>query len=305
VIYPNRLLAGIFCLQLLALAVVSYFDATESAAEHSELFLSFAVDSVDKVAISGADGEVALRKVADGWMVGDELPADGAKIAEVLEKLGSLRLTWPVATSPGTQDRFEVAADNHQRFVQLYQGDSAVAEVYLGSSPGYRRVHARQAESNDIYSLDFATFEVPTAANDWLDKALLGAAGPITEISRSDLWTLVKTDAEWVLNDPVADVSVAADQSAANALAERLANLRVLAVADPDAGAEPEESARIQITDSAGAYELQFLHDSAADEYVVTSDRTAGRYTVASYIAEQIIVDAEALAVDASEAPDS
>ena len=50
-----------------------------------------------------------------------------------------------------------------------------------------------------------------------------------------------------------------------------------------------------------GLHVLAFRHDEAEDEYVVTSDRYSGPFTVASYIAEQILVEATELLPAVSE----
>jgi hypothetical protein len=214
-----------------------------------------------------------------------------------LEKLLALRLGWPVATSVDTQERFEVAADRYQRNIELYQGEAKVGTAYFGSSPGYRRVHARSAESNDIYSLDFSTFELPTTVDDWLDKALLGATGAITEITRGGRWTLSKTAEGWMLVD-LPGAALTADQDAVGQLVERLRGFRVMALADSEATADWESADKLTLADGDGVHELQLWHDAETDEYVVDSSRATSRYTAASYGIEQILVEAVDLAVE-------
>ena len=294
-IYRSGLLAVLVCVQLLVVAGVFYLDAADSASDAGELFLDFSADSVDRIVVSESESQVTLHKRAEGWVVGDDLPADGEKIAEVLEKLAELRGGWPVATSPSTQDRFEVASENHQRHLELYQGEALAAEFYLGSSPGYRRVHARAEGSDDIFSVDFSTFEAPTGADDWLDKTVLGATGDITRISRDGMWALTKSADGWVFDASGAEAGAAADQDAATGVAERLRNLRVMGVAD--SAAQGQVPAVITVSDEEGDQVLSFWHDGEEDEYVVGSNRADSRFTVASYIAEQILIAAEDLVV--------
>ena len=61
--------------------------------------------------------------------------------------------------------------DSYQRRVQVLTGDETLADVYLGTSPGYRRVHARRADADDVYSIEFSNFEAGTDVSSWLKKS--------------------------------------------------------------------------------------------------------------------------------------
>jgi hypothetical protein len=75
----------------------------------------------------------------------------------------------------------------------------------------------------------------------------------------------------------------------------RVESLRLLGVYQGQQSAlgEPREL-EIQTGDETEIWTLR--HAPEADEYVLTSSRTPGQFTIASYIAEQILVDAAALA---------
>ena len=79
-IYRSGLLAVLLCVQLLVVAGVLYLDAADSASDAGELFLDFSADGVDKIVVSESESQVTLHKRAEGWVVGDDLPADGEKI---------------------------------------------------------------------------------------------------------------------------------------------------------------------------------------------------------------------------------
>ena len=57
--------------------------------------------------------------------------------------------------------------------MQLEQGDSTVATLYFGTSPGLRQVHARSKTDKAVYTTNFATYEAPVKAADWEDKHVL------------------------------------------------------------------------------------------------------------------------------------
>jgi hypothetical protein len=288
------LLAGIIVIQLL-FVVASQFIGRDS--DQTAPFLTFDITDITNVSVADGDGmRVELIKEEAGWQLAESsgIPADDEKVAQVLEKLSSLGSPWPVATSTSSQTRFEVTQENHQRNVQLMAGDELIADLYLGTSPGYRRVHARNAGDDKVYSIDFANFEVPATRDDWLDKSLLQATD-ITAVKMSDGWSLTRVGETWLVDGQPAD------EDKAQKLVDRISQIRVLGFheAAPDAA---DSSRTLQITGASGDYQLTIAHDTAEDEYVVTSDRRNGSYSLASYVAEEILVDAGQLTVTIEDA---
>ena len=233
-----------------------------------------------------------MTKGDDGWNLASGTPADGAKIVGVLNKLGDVHTPWPVATSAGSRARFEVTADSNQRHIRMFASDDAVADLYLGTSPGYRRVHARVVDADEVFSIDFANFEAPVAADDWLDKNLLAAVGDVAEVTLHGEWTLSKDAEGWHLSVAVPMQSgaerSAADPEAAQNLVDRISGLRVTGFAETDGTMTPNGT--FTVTDDAGSNQLRIYHDAEEDAYAIESDRTAGRFAISAYIAEQMIV---------------
>lgn len=290
------LLGAVLVVQLLVVAALLIGDALGSDDAGSSL-LSFDPDAVVKLELSTLDESVQLNRGGDGWQVGDEaLPADSAKIGEMLDKLANVAATWPVATSSDSAVRFEVTEANFQRRLVLESVDGVVADLMLGTSPGYRRVHARADGADEVYSVDLSNYEVPVDANQWLDKTLLGATGLITGLQLEASWQLASTDEGWLVDDTAGDPE-AADQEAASQLIDRFGDLRVLGIVEP-AG---ESKGTFIVNDEAGEHRLQLFHDAEEDDYSVGSDRTPGRFGIATYIAEQMLVDVDALLPEVEE----
>jgi hypothetical protein len=112
-------------------------------------------------------------------------------------------------------------------------------------------------------------------------------------VALNDGWTLTAkesadaTDGWQVDGEP-------ADAKTVNALVKRLEEIRLLGIFSGDP--QTLEAARVfEITDAVGTYTLTVQHEPAEDVYVVTSSRVPGSFTVASYIIEQILVDAATL----------
>lgn len=296
------IIAGVQLLIVAALLLAS----TSSTSDGPEPFLSFEPESIDRVMLDNGDGgELTLARSNDGWALASGMPADDEKMTGVLSKLHELKRSWPVATSSAIQNRFEVSDDKHQRHVQLYASDDLQADFYLGTSPGYRRVHAREIDSGDIFSIDFSNYEIPTTVDEWLDKTLLGASGEVTEVAREDSWRLNKGEEGWLLDD------VTADQDAADRLVRRFADLRIMGVlVDEDGGATTAEGvelrATFQVFDTDGQQTLEIYYRTEEDDYLVQGDRVVGTFTLATYIAEQMVIDREELIPEVEEStPDS
>ncbi len=300
------LLGALLALQLVIAAVLLLADAGLGQEDQSS-FLSMDRVDIKRMNILDSEGnEVTLQRVADEWELslpaadgGDlVLPADQAKVSEVLNTLLEVRVPWPVGTTTDAQERFEVTEDAFQRKLSLSDADGEVVEVFLGTSPGYRRVHARASESDEVYSIDFSNYQLPATAGDWLDSSLLGALGEIERIERLGGWVLTRDDEGWVVD------GVAADQDAASQLADRLGSLRVTGLAEVSASGEvagtgSTAAVDFLVSDGEGRYRLAFFGSTEGSEYVVTSDRHPGGFTVAAYVAEQLVLDGEDLSATA------
>jgi hypothetical protein len=275
-------LLAILCgIQILLVAALLGRDAFETP--EGATLLDFDPAGITRVVIEESDAKVELTKTGDGWRIDGGYPGDAARIGELVDKLAGLTAPWPVATTEDAAERFEVTDAGHQRRITLSTASADVADLLLGTSPGYRRIHARRAGSDEIYSIDLASHEVPADADHLLDKGVLAAIGTITAVARTDAWRLERTDDSWTVDGSPAD------QEAAAKLADRFASLQVLGIAGELAWTD---EAVFEVTDDAGTAKFTAFHAQTEDEYAFESDRIEGRYTVAGYLAEQMMVDA-------------
>ena len=302
------LLGGLLVAQVVIIAGLLLASGVGSDAGAAHL-LSFDPASVTKLGVSGEEDAVQLVRDGEDWRLADGvldgLPADGGKVSELLADLSDLAAPWPVATSDDSAERFEVTEGNHQRRLVIEDADGLVADLLLGTSPGYRRVHARLSGASEVYSIDFSNYEAPTDADQWLDKALLAAKGQVSSVMLEDAWQLARQDDGWLIDGAPADAEAADD------LVRRFTGLRVLgtseeqadAAGDADAAGEP--AGVFVVTDEAGEHRLTLYHEAEEDDYSLTSDRVAGRFELATYIAEQMLADPADLQADAAKAQDN
>jgi hypothetical protein len=171
-----RLLAVLLVAQLLLALGVSLTGPSLVAAHPNTPLFTLDDKTVDRLIIEGPDGaRVALAKKDRGWVLPDEggFPADQTRVESLLSRLEALKHGLPVATTSGALTRFKVSDESFERRLALAHGDDTLATLYLGSSPGMRRVHARTGKDDAVYSVDFAVYEVPVKAGEWEDKSLL------------------------------------------------------------------------------------------------------------------------------------
>lgn len=327
----NTLIAAL-AIQVAAVAVL--IAVKSGGAVEPDPFLEFDADAVDMLSVSGgaggggegdegSEGKVVLAKKDDAWQLPDGLPADAAKVDEVIKKLADAAAGWPVATSASVQERFELVEDNHQRRLTLSAGGETVADIYLGTSPGYRKTHARRVDDDNIYAITFSNYQAGMKESDWLDKALLRPDGALTGLRYDSafaeppapVFALTKNEeGVWA-----AASGAALDQAKVETLAGRFTGLTVTDVSDVAAekvlaevseeaaedGVEPSEEGGdaaaaaaedepktpvkmvFALADDAGAATLTIRRMDDGD-YLAASDRLPGVYKLSSYIAEQM-----------------
>ena len=247
-----------------------------------ETFLDFDAAAVDAITVAGDDGAIALARVEDAWQLESGLPADADKIDRVLEKLAGAAGGWPVATTDSVMARFEVTEDAHQRHVTVSAGEDTLADIYLGTSPGYQKTHARHVSGGDAYAIDFSNYEAGLEPSDWLKKSLLQTAGELKSLTRhgDGGWTLTATDDGWTAPDATLD------QAEVATLVARFEGLTVLDFATVELPEAPY--LRFVAEDEDGEQELAFYRLTEDGDHFVVSSRFDGRFEVATYIVENL-----------------
>lgn len=302
--YRIGLLAGIALAQMLIIALVLLSGDDDQRQVAS--WLDLQDRDVTRIAISDGDAEVTISETNGLWSAfaaDQQVPADSDKVAQLLDKLAGLSAPWPVATSAASAERFAVTDDSFQRRVGLYAGDEEVALIFLGTSPGFERVHARRADSDEIFSIALSNYELPANIDGWLDKGLLGmpealqrvalkvmADADVTELTLADA-QLQRSDEGWLINGEVAD------QAAAQTYVNRFKTLQVLGLAE---AAQETPAVLAQLT-LAGANDEVVLEISTTGEngdYLVQDTARAGTYRLAAYIAEQLLMTDTDFSVD-------
>ena len=146
------------------------------------------MDSADTVTIE-QPGEALLRmtRKGDQWVLPEkgDFPVLPANFEQFTEKLLGARRAWPVGQTLVAARQFKVTLDAFERRVRFLKGEDVLGDVYLGSSPGFRKVHARLDGDEHTYAIDFNAFDAPTDPSLWYDTDALKL--PVEDIARIDM----------------------------------------------------------------------------------------------------------------------
>ena len=197
------LLCGVFVAQLV-LAVIMVVSGEEYGAyEADEKLLVFDVATVDRIQIEDGSNSVVLAKQAEKWVLPeqDDFPADQHNVLQLLDKLAAMKRGWPVATTIGASRRFKVAEDEFERKLTLSANHDTLGQLVIGSSPGFRKVHVRNADDDEVFAVAFNTWEAGANLDDWIDKNILAfSAEDLLRVEVSD-FVLQREDGELRLAD--------------------------------------------------------------------------------------------------------
>lgn len=282
----RRWLGAALALQCLLATALLWAGRPVDDSATQQPFLSLTPAAIDRIVIAEGDQTTTLVRQDGEWQLPElaDLPAQQTKVTELLSKLEALRTGWPVTRSSTSHERFQVAADNHQRHITLYQGETTAGELFVGSSPGLRQVHLRRAGEDEVYTGELPTHEVPAKPDQWLDKQLL-AAGTVDSV-KGPGYHLHKQDEGWAFTDKpdavAADDAVAAEK--VRQLASGLEGLRVTGVVD----AIPENAETIVLEVSAGDSQWQYTFAEAEGKHYVSRDDHKPAFTLSSYYFDRV-----------------
>lgn len=315
-----RLLSALLTVQVLLALGLAYTGPDLSAEAGDAPFLAVEADAVDRITLEGPeDDRVVLAKTDGAWRLPetDDFPADGEKVARVLERLADLERGRTVATSGEAQVRFKVSATDFERRVTLASGDRTLVTFYLGTSPGIGRAHARLEDKDAIHAVEFATYEVPVAPEDWIDKTILqipeedvvaidvhglrlervpeaaasGDAVPVEEGGDTEGTEAEEPRTIWRATGLNGDETL--DEEATEALVRRLADLRVGGVLGreekPDYGLDEP---RLVVTLARGGGEtVEYRLGKMADEeaYVLKASTRPEYFRLPSYAGDGLL----------------
>ena len=307
-------LGALLAIQIVIVGVL--LAARSGGIEEPEPFLQFDAQSVDSLTVSNDEGSVSITKVDGDWQLPNGVPAAGFKVESVIERLADAAGSWPIANTQPTRERFEVTEQNHQRHLVAMAGEDTVADIYLGTSPGYRKTHARRTGEDEIYAIRFSNYEAGVKAGDWLDRSLLRTKGDVAALRRipgdptaadvpADSASETDADEGEDAVEPVAGFEFSKDAGEGEEphawvagdgteldpgkVETFVGRFKGLSVTGVHEAALPESATMtFVLTDEEGEQTLSVYSLDDGEKYVVTSNRLPGAYELSKYIAEQM-----------------
>lgn len=276
----------VLAIQCAMVAVVYWPRLTGPAQEALEPLAAFASASIDEIYVGDEyDNETMLRKTGDRWTLPEleNLPADNAMVDRLLAAITSSDTDWPIADSTAARQRFQVASYYYQRRIRLLQNYAVLGSYFLGTSPGFRKIHIRNESQDAIYSIAFNAFDAPGHGGGWLDRKLLQVRTPLR--ITADTYSLHRQGSDWQ-----SGIGLRPDERELEALLTSLRSLQVDGIANPDQQrdlAEAEAALVLEVESLTGTVTLELF--TLADRYFVHSSEYALSFTISAYDYERLL----------------
>lgn len=305
-----RVLSVLLVVQL-ALTTALYWPKEQHTGARASL-IGGSIGDVESLQVNETASEGSLLKRAAGsndWKLESELPADGDKAEQLLSALMEQDPGFPIATSIGARKRFAVAEDAYERKIQV-AGSFGETVVYLGSSPSFRKIHARVADAEEIYVLELNSFDAPAGESQWLDQQLL-AIKDVQDLT-VDGTAFDQLDGQWraAMNqelseeaDNSAEETVKTETVASEALEQLmtgLENFRVTGLASDEEATSPGTDVLViegnaNSTGAGQRFEYTLIHETEQDRYFVRSSAYPQLFNTSAYDAERLLEAADTL----------
>ena len=159
---------------------------------------------MDSIKIEEKDSEPLLLKKADGeksWVLPGKMnfPAASSAVEELKKKFVEMKGIWPVATTSDAAERFKVNKDDFEKKLSFLSGDKAVAEIYVGTAPSFRKRHIRAEGSGEIYAVGINPYELSVKTRDWIDKSAYTLDADQVSRLETPAFTLLRKNGKWEL----------------------------------------------------------------------------------------------------------
>jgi len=286
------ILSGVLAAQLVLAAVLNLTGEDYGTFQAEEKLLSFNRQTVDGLRIEDGTDSVVLKKQEGTWLlpVSGDFPASQRSVNRLLDKLAALEKGWPVAKTRGAARRFAVDTEQFERKLTLLSDDDAQATLYVGSSPGFRKVYVRPGSGADIFAVDFNTWDADAKADGWIDKDILKLDQSMVERIEMPGLILQRQDGELQLVD--LDQKEQTNGEASRGLLGKLSGLSIQSLLGTEAKPEyrqDEPALEVRMTREGGeVLGYRFSKPEDAAYYVLKRSDLDYYFKVAEYIVDPV-----------------
>lgn len=169
------ILSGLLVAQLLLAVVINLSGEDYGVFQAQEQLIAFDEKAVDGLRIEDGSQSVVLKKQGDKWVLpgSDDFPASADTVNQLLKKLSAMKKGWPVATTSAAVQRFKVGEEQFERRLTLLSGEEPITQLYIGTSPGFRKVNVRPEGEDKVFAVEFDSWDASAKTDDWIDKGIL------------------------------------------------------------------------------------------------------------------------------------
>lgn len=195
------MLSSLLVLQLVIVGILFSSDANMDINNETKSLVNLN-NELSNIKIIDGNQELSFSKISGKWRI-DNYPAlellDN-KVSSLTTELATMQVTWPITSTASSHERFKVTNDNFEKQVYFTDNQGNEQKLLLGKSPSFKKLYARNIDDDDVYSIDYNTYQLSADKNDWLDKSQL-AIDSISKISHSVV-NLEKSGSDWQLAAP-------------------------------------------------------------------------------------------------------
>ena len=278
------MLSGLLVLQLVITGILFSTESSIQGNNDIKPLVNLNNSELNKVKIIDGDKELTLTKLVDKWQLEDypELELQDNKVRSITNELATIQVSWPVTSTPSSHERFKVTDSNFEKQVTFTGNGGNHQTLYLGKTPSYKQLYARNVEQNDVFSIEYSGYQVSADVGDWLDKSQLSVDN-ISKIKHSVI-NLEKKEESWQLAPPSSlGEQQALDTSSIEEFVNQLNSLSISDIAD--GVIEPTNT--LTISDDKGN---QYVYSFASNEksYFVQRDDIKQWFTLSKPKYEQL-----------------
>jgi len=169
------ILSGLLAAQLLLAIILGLTGEDNGTFQPEEKLLSFDKLAVSSLQIVDSTDTLEIEHQGDKWLLPNNgnFPASQRKVEQLLDTLAALEKGWPVARTRGAAQRFAVDEERFERKLILLSDDESRSTLYVGSSPGFRKLYVRPGDRDEIFAVEFNIWEASAKTGDWIDTDIL------------------------------------------------------------------------------------------------------------------------------------
>ncbi|GHF94353.1 DUF4340 domain-containing protein [Thalassotalea marina] len=231
----NKLVATLACLLIVQLVVAGTLWTVDSdmtqQAERQPL-LAFDSSLLNKIEIKSKDDTLSLSMEKGQWQFTEhpDLPVADIKLESLINELSSVHMSWPVAHSKASHERFHVSDDNFEKQLTIYSREGDLQLLNIGKSPSFKQLYVRNANEDEVYLINFNAYQLSADANDWLKKSLLSVED-VMKVEHANI-SIEKYEERWRLSEPmVLSENEGLNEDDIAQFVDKIANLHVIGIA--------------------------------------------------------------------------